>query len=47
MTSHQSKYGLTLRGFPDAPITGVRLKACKFENVALGDVIENVKGLER
>jgi polygalacturonase len=47
VTSHKSKYGLTLRGFENAPITGVRLIDCKFENVAQADVIENVKGLER
>jgi len=47
ITSHKSKHGLTLRGFPNAPITGVRLVNCKFENVAQPDVIENVKGLER
>lgn len=47
IVSHKSKYGLTLRGFPDAPIVGVRLVNCKFENVALPDVIENVKDLQR
>ena len=47
ITSHKSKQGLTLRGFPDAPITGVRLINCKFENAAQPDVIENVKDLER
>ena len=47
VTSHKSKYGLTLRGFENAPIRGVRLVHCKFENVQLPDVMENVKGLEK
>jgi hypothetical protein len=47
VTSHKSKYGLTLRGFDNAPISGVRLVHCKFENVVLPDVVENVKDLKR
>ena len=47
ITSHKSKYGLTLRGFDNAPITGVHLKRCKFENAAQPDIIENVKDLTR
>jgi polygalacturonase len=47
VTSHKSKYGLTLRGFDTAPITGIRLTNCKFENVELPDIIENVKDLKR
>jgi len=47
VTSKKSKYGVTLKGFENAPITGVRLVHCKFENAANPDVIENVKGLER
>ncbi len=46
VTSHRSKYGLTLRGFENAPITDVRLIHCKFENVAQPDIVENVKDLK-
>ncbi len=46
LTSHKSKYGLTLKGFENAPITAVHLKNCKFQNAALPDVIENVKDLK-
>jgi polygalacturonase len=46
ITSHKSKYGLTLKGFENAPITAVHLKNCKFQNAALPDVIENVKDLK-
>jgi polygalacturonase len=47
VTSKKSKYGVTLKGFENAPITGVRLVHCKFENAANPDVIENVKDLQR
>lgn len=47
IVSHKSKYGLTLRGFENAPITGIHLKNCRFENAALPDVVENVKDLTR
>jgi polygalacturonase len=46
VTSGKSKYVLTLRGFKNAPITGVRLVNCTFNNVALPNVIENVHGLQ-
>ena len=45
VTSKKSKYGLYLRGFENAPITDVKLTDCQFEDVAEGNVIENVKGL--
>lgn len=47
ITSRKSRYGLTLRGFSNAPITGVHLRRCKFENVAQPDIIENVQDLTR
>src|SRR5947209_1496555 len=45
VTSRKSKYGLYLRGFENAPITDVTLTDCHFENVASGNVVENVRGL--
>ena len=45
ITSERSKYALYLRGYPDAPISGVRISDCTFRNVARPDVIENVTGL--
>ncbi|SPE29889.1 Pectate lyase [Candidatus Sulfopaludibacter sp. SbA3] len=44
--SAKSKYALYLRGFKNAPITGVRLANCNFKNVAQPNVIENVEGLK-
>ncbi len=46
VTSERSKYALYLRGYPDAPIGGVRVAGCTFRNVAQADVIENVTALE-
>jgi polygalacturonase len=45
VTSSRSKHALYLRGFKNAPITGIRIVNCKFENVAQGNVVENVDGL--
>ncbi len=42
VTSRKSQYGLYLRGYPNAPITGVRVVDCTFENVAKGNLLENV-----
>lgn len=47
VTSQKSKYGLYLRGFPEATITNVRLDSCRFDGVAQTDVLENVTGLSR
>ena len=44
--SQKSKRALYLRGYPDAPVSGVRIAHCSFNNVAENDVIENVKGLD-
>jgi polygalacturonase len=46
VTSGKSEYALYLRGFPDAPITDVTLRDCHFQNVAKGNLLENVRDLE-
>jgi polygalacturonase len=43
VTSQKSRNALSLRGYAHTPVTNVRLKDCKFENVAEPDVLENVK----
>jgi len=45
VNSARSKYALYLRGFKAAPITGVQLDECSFENVAQPNVVENVRDL--
>ncbi|MEI9973060.1 MAG: hypothetical protein WDO73_13970 [Ignavibacteriota bacterium] len=34
-----------LRGYENAPVSGVRIAHCTFGNVKQDDVIENVRGL--
>jgi polygalacturonase len=46
VTSKKSQYALLLRGFKNAPISGVRIEDCTFEGVAKDDLLENVKGIE-
>ena len=46
VTSEKSNYGVYLRGFPNAPIFDVELEDCTFNNVAKGNVIEHVQGME-
>jgi polygalacturonase len=46
VTSRKSSYGFVLRGFPNAPIENVRVVDCHFENVARGNIVENVRGLD-
>jgi polygalacturonase len=46
VTSHESKYGLYLRGFVNAPIERVRVTDCHFGGVESGNVIEHVNGLD-
>jgi polygalacturonase len=46
VTSQKSRYALYLRGLPDAPIYGVHLEDCTFRNVAEGNVLEYVRGVE-
>ena len=43
VTSQKSRNALSLRGYAHTPVTDVRLKDCKFENVAQPDILENVK----
>ena len=40
-----SRYALFMRGFPNAPITDVRIIGCRFETVARDSVTEHVEGL--
>jgi polygalacturonase len=46
VTSRKSRHALLLRGFRNAPISGVRLQDCTFDGVEQADVLENVTGLE-
>ena len=46
VTSRKSQYALLLRGFKNAPISGVRIEDCTFDGVASGDLLENVRGIE-
>ncbi len=46
VTSKSSKRALYLRGYEKAPVSGVRIAHCSFDNVSDADVIENVKDLE-
>jgi len=45
VTSNKSPYALYLRGFPTAPIEGVRVIDCKFANVEKGNVMQNAKNV--
>ena len=46
VTSQKSQHALLLRGFKNAPISGVRIENCTFNGVEKDDVLENVKGVE-
>ena len=46
VTSRKSQHALLLRGFKNAPISGVRIQDCVFDGVEKDDVLENVKGVE-
>ena len=46
VASERSKYALYLRGYPNDPISGVRVVQCAFNHVALPDVVQNVTGLK-
>jgi polygalacturonase len=46
VTSHKSPYGVNLQGFPNAPIENVRVLDCHFENVAKGNIVQNVRGID-
>ena len=45
VTSRKSKYGLYLRAFQNAPIEGVSIVDCHFNDVASGNVLENARGV--
>ena len=44
VSTQKSNYALYLRGFENAPISGIELIDCDFEGVAKGNLLENVKG---
>ena len=46
ITSEKSRYALYLRGYPEAPISGVLVAHCAFNNVAQPDVIQNVSDIK-
>lgn len=45
LQSAKSRYAMDLQGFPNAPITDVRLSNCRFDNTAQPSILKNVKGL--
>jgi polygalacturonase len=45
VTSQKSRNALALRGYSYAPITNVRLRECRFDNVSQADILEHVKDL--
>src|SRR4029079_15817931 len=45
VTSQKSRNALSLRGYASAPVPNVRLRDCRFDNVAQADVLEHVKDL--
>ena len=46
VTSRKSQHALLLRGFANAPISGVVIQDCTFNGVEKPDVLENVTGVE-
>jgi polygalacturonase len=46
VTSQKSKYGVFLRGFENAPINGVSISDCKFDNAAQGNLFQNVESVQ-
>jgi polygalacturonase len=46
VTSRKSKYALLLRGYPESPISSVRVTDCTFDGVAEADVLEGVRDLK-
>lgn len=45
LKSGKSQYALDVQGFKQAPVYGLRLKDCTFENVARPSIVKNVSGL--
>src|SRR5204863_7986164 len=46
LKSGKSQYAMDLQGFPNAPISDVRLENCIFDNAAEPSIVKNVRGLE-
>jgi polygalacturonase len=46
VTSQKSKYGIFLRGFSNAPIAGVMLSHCTFNNAAGDNFVQNVQSVQ-
>ena len=46
VTSQKSKYGIFLRGFSNAPIAGVSLSQCTFNNAAQNNFVQNVQSVQ-
>jgi len=44
VVSNKSRYALDVQGLTSAPIYDLRLKDCKFDNVAEGSIVKNVSG---
>lgn len=47
LTCRKARHVFYLRGYARAPITGIRLEDCVFENIEKPDVIEHVRDLTR
>jgi polygalacturonase len=45
LRSGKSQYPMDFQGFPNAPITDVRLENCSFENTARESILKNVRNL--
>jgi polygalacturonase len=45
VNSSKSNYALLLRGYARTPVTNLRVRDCRFDNVARADVLENVKDI--
>ncbi len=45
LVSGKSPRALDLQGFPNAPIQGVTLRDCEFNDVAGADIVRHVEGL--
>jgi len=45
MSPRKSKYGLYLRGYKNAPIRGLTVSDCNFQNAAKDNLLENVEAV--
>jgi polygalacturonase len=46
LKSGKSRFAMDLQGFPNAPITNVRLENCTFDKTSEPSIVKNVQGLE-